>query len=85
MPKQPSPANDVLQMPNVPNNAPKDQTAEVALMRMATDLTLNILEKSPMYRGMDDSDRTLNFAVKTFDNCVDAVARNYKNHFSSLR
>ncbi len=90
--KQPQPpANDIPQMPNaqvpnVQNNVPKNpQNPEVELMRMATDLTLNILNKSPMYRGMDDSERTLAFAVKAFDNCVNAVARNYKNHFASLR
>jgi len=85
-PNQPPPANDTLQIPQVQNNVPKEpQNTEVELMRMATDLTLNILNKSPMYRGMDDSERTLAFAVKTFDNFVNAVARNYKNHFSSLR
>jgi len=63
----------------------KEQITEVELMRMATDLTLNVLNKFPTYRGMDDGERTLAFAMKTFDSCAGTVIRNYKNNFSSLR
>jgi len=63
------------------NLVEKSQIAEVELMRMATDMALTILNKAPMYRGADDSDKMLSFAMKTFDNCVNAVASNYKHHF----
>ncbi|RKZ38672.1 MAG: hypothetical protein DRQ49_13655 [Gammaproteobacteria bacterium] len=59
----------------------KNQIAEIELMRMATDMALTILNKAPMYRGVDDSNRMLSFAMKTFDHCASTVASNYKHHF----
>ncbi len=57
---------------------------KVELMRMATDLALNILSKTPTYRGKDDNELMLKFTVKTFDECIKTVANNYKTHFPSL-
>ncbi len=57
---------------------------EVELMRMATDLALSVLNKTPTYRGKDDNEQMLKFTVKTFDECIKTVANNHKKHFSSL-
>jgi hypothetical protein len=57
---------------------------EVELMRMATDLALSVLNKTPTYRGKDDNEQMLKFTVKTFDECIKTVANNHKKYFSSL-